>query len=187
MPYISPKRNIDEWLLDAKPVPKRNMVTLKNNLPAGDIILLWRIEFGTFTTETWFPKYFEYTYGINAPENLKKLEDEGYVEIESACSSLDHINSIAKKNILKQKGVKGLSKLKAADLDKALEENFSEEELAKLFSIRGYKLTQKEEKALLDNRQAFKEKYIGCILNPGHGKIPAPDFNFYIQKDKYPI
>ena len=27
----------------------------------------------------------------------------------------------------------------------------------------------------------------GCILNPGHGKIPAPDFNFYIQKDKYPI
>ena len=28
---------------------------------------------------------------------------------------------------------------------------------------------------------------IGCILNPGHGKIPAPDLNFYIQKDKYPI
>ena len=27
----------------------------------------------------------------------------------------------------------------------------------------------------------------GCILNPGHGKIPSPDFNFYIQKDKYPI
>ena len=30
-------------------------------------------------------------------------------------------------------------------------------------------------------------KFNGCILNPGHGKIPAPDFNFYIQKDKYPI
>ena len=29
--------------------------------------------------------------------------------------------------------------------------------------------------------------FSGCILNPGHGKIPAPDFNFYIQKDKYPI
>ena len=28
---------------------------------------------------------------------------------------------------------------------------------------------------------------LGCILNTGHGKIPAPDFNFYIQKDKYPI
>ena len=155
MPYISPKRNIDEWLLDAKPVPKRNMVTLNNNLPAGDIILLWRIEFGTFTTETWFPKYFEYTYGINAPENLKKLEDEGYVEIESAFSSLDHINSIAKKNILKQKGVKGLSKLKAADLDKALEDNFSEEELSILFSMRGYNLTPKGETALLNNQDVI--------------------------------
>ena len=29
--------------------------------------------------------------------------------------------------------------------------------------------------------------FLGCILNTGHGKIPAPDFNFYIQKDKYPI
>ena len=29
--------------------------------------------------------------------------------------------------------------------------------------------------------------FLGCILNPGHRKIPAPDFNFYIQKDKYPI
>ena len=27
--------------------------------------------------------------------------------------------------------------------------------------------------------------FFGCILNPGHGKIPAPDFNFYTQKDKY--
>ena len=33
----------------------------------------------------------------------------------------------------------------------------------------------------------FFSMNIGCILNPGHGKIPAPDFNFYIQKDKYPI
>ena len=29
--------------------------------------------------------------------------------------------------------------------------------------------------------------FMGCILNPGHGKIPAPDFYFYMQKDKYPI
>ena len=86
---------------------------------------------------------------------MKKLEDEGYVEVESAFSSLDYINSTIKKNILKDKGVKGLSKLKAADLDKALEENFNEEELAKLFSIRGYKLTLKGEKALLDNQDVI--------------------------------
>lgn len=141
--------------MDAKPVPKINILTLKDNLLAGDIILLWRIGFGTFTTETWFPKYFEYIYGINAPENLKKLKDKGYVEIESAFSSLNHINSAIKKNILKQKGVKGLSKLKAADLDKALEDNFSEEELSILFSMRGYNLTPKGETALLNNQDVI--------------------------------
>ena len=28
---------------------------------ASDIILLWRVGFDTFTTQSWFPKYFEYT------------------------------------------------------------------------------------------------------------------------------
>ena len=50
--FISPERDVDAWLLNPKPVPKRNMVLLKDNLLAGDIILLWRIHFGTFTTET---------------------------------------------------------------------------------------------------------------------------------------
>jgi len=30
------------------------MVLLADDLLTGDIILLWRIQFGTFTTETWF-------------------------------------------------------------------------------------------------------------------------------------
>ena len=58
-----------------------------------------------------------------------------------------------KKNILKQKGIKGLSKLKAAELDEALKENFSEEELANTFSIRGYALTKKGKQALLNNQE----------------------------------
>ena len=70
-PYISPDRDIETWLLNPKPVPKRNMELLEDSLLAGDIILLWRISFGTFTTETWFPKYFEYTYGIDTPKHLK--------------------------------------------------------------------------------------------------------------------
>ncbi len=53
MPYISPNRDIEAWLLDPKPVPKRNMELIEDNLLAGDIILLWRINFGTFTTESW--------------------------------------------------------------------------------------------------------------------------------------
>ena len=151
-PYISPDRDIETWLLNPKPVPKRNMELLEDNLLAGDIILLWRINFGTFTTETWFPKYFEYTYGIDAPKHLEKLIEKGYATIETAFDSLDHLNSTMKKNILKKKGVTGLSKMKAADLNQALHEHFSEEELASLFSIRGYKLTPKGEQALKDHQ-----------------------------------
>ena len=57
-----------------------------------------------------------------------------------------------KKNILKSKGITGLSKMKAADMDQALHDNFSEEELASHFSIRGYKLTPKGEQALKDHQ-----------------------------------
>ena len=49
---IPPERDLDTWLLNPKPVPKRNMNLLADDLLAGDIILLWRIQFGTFTTET---------------------------------------------------------------------------------------------------------------------------------------
>ncbi|MDU7961154.1 MAG: hypothetical protein E7J28_00500, partial [Streptococcus sp.] len=74
-PYISPDRDPNEVV---KPVPKRNMEPLADGLLAGDIILLWRINFGTFTNETWFPKYFEYTYGIDGPSHLAQLLENGY-------------------------------------------------------------------------------------------------------------
>ena len=62
-----------------------------------------------------------------------------------------------KKNILKKKGVTGLSKMKAADLNQALHDHFSEE-LANCFSIRGYKLTPKGEQAL-KNHQAIIDRH----------------------------
>ena len=147
-PFISPERDLDAWLLNPKPVPKRNMELLTDDLLAGDIILLWRIQFGTFTTETWFPKYFEYTYGIDAPKHLEMLTKKSYAGIETAFDSLDHLNATMKKNILKSKGITGLSKIKAADLDQALHDHFSEEELASHFLIRGYKMIPKGEQIL---------------------------------------
>lgn len=145
-PYISTERDLATE--DFKPVPKRNMELLDGGLLAGDIILLWRIQFGTFTNETWYPKYFEYTYGINAPEHLEKLLTEGYVFVESAFDSLDHITGTLKKKILKEKGVARLSKMKAADLDKALHLHITEEELGTYFAVRGIALTEKGERAL---------------------------------------
>ena len=123
-PFISPERDLDAWLLNPKPVPKRNMELLADDLLAGDIILLWRIQFGTFTTETWFPKYFEYTYGIDTPKHLKTLVEKGYTLVETAFDSLNHLNATMKKNILKSKGITRLSKMKATNLVKALHDNF---------------------------------------------------------------
>ena len=47
-PYISPNSDMEA----PKPVPKRKMELLEDNLLADDITLLWRVQFGTFTTET---------------------------------------------------------------------------------------------------------------------------------------
>lgn len=149
-PYINPKRNLA--LEDFKPVPRKNMEWLNDGLLAGDIILLWRINFGTFTNETWFPKYFEYIYGIDAPLHLEKLIAEGYAYIETAFDSLDHITSGMKKKILKQEEVKGFSAMKASELDEALKTYLTENELAEYFEVRGIALTDKGLAALAENQ-----------------------------------
>ena len=152
-PYISPERDITTE--DFKPVPRRNMVLLADNLLAGDIILLWRVRFGTFTNETVYSKYFEYVYGINGPIHMQQLLEKGYVYQETAFDSLDHISSNLKKKMLKSKNVKGLSKMKAADLDQALKAHLTEEELGSFFTVRGYALTEKGVEAIDANPQVI--------------------------------
>ena len=80
------------------------------------------------------------------------LVEKGYALVETAFDSLYHLNATMKKNILKSKGITGLSKMKDADLDQALHDYFSEEELASIFAIRGYKLSPKGEQALKDHQ-----------------------------------
>ena len=92
------------------------------------------------------------SYGIDAPKHLETLVEKDYATIETAFDSLNHLNATIKKNILKKKGVTGLYKMKASDLNQALHDHFSEEELANRFSIRGYKLTPKGEQALKDHQ-----------------------------------
>ncbi|MBF0846853.1 hypothetical protein IR145_05165, partial [Streptococcus danieliae] len=99
VPYISEDRDFDTWLKEvslskSKLVPKKNMEKTDEGLIAGDIILLWRVHFGTFTTDTvqsnYFPKYFEYTYGINGEKNLENLLENELVYIKSIMESLKH-------------------------------------------------------------------------------------------------
>lgn len=48
--------------------------------------------------------------------------------------------------------IAGLSKMKAADLNQALADHFTEEELAQEFTVRGYQLTEKGKQALKDHQ-----------------------------------
>lgn len=155
-PYVSPERDLTTEIF--KPVPRINMEPLEDGLLAGDIILLWRIHFGTFTNETWYCKYFEYTYGINGEEHFHELIKNGYAIIASVFDSLKQINATQKKAILKTKSVTGLSKLKSAELDEALKVHFTEEELARQFSVREVQLTEKGKKAL-ENNQAVIDRH----------------------------
>ncbi|MBM7643098.1 hypothetical protein [Streptococcus loxodontisalivarius] len=145
MPYIAPK--YEEELRD-KPIAKRQMVRTAEGLLPGHIILLWRIQFGSFTNESSFHKYFYTTYGIDAEKELSFLIEEGYVEVETAFESLRFLTAPRLKNILKEKEVKGLSKMKREDLDAKIAELFTENDLTQLFSQRAYRLTEKGRQAL---------------------------------------
>ncbi|MBM7636821.1 hypothetical protein [Streptococcus saliviloxodontae] len=140
MPYIAPKY---EEELRIKPIAKRQMIRTKEGLLPGHIILLWRIQFGTFTSNSSFHKYFYTTYGIDAEKELAFLIEEKLVRVETAFESLRFLTALQLKQILKDKEVKGLSHYKRPDLDAKMAELFSEDDLAQLFSQRGYALTEK--------------------------------------------
>ncbi|WP_156300501.1 hypothetical protein [Streptobacillus canis] len=145
-PYISDSNNLK------KTVPYKNMIPVTEDLVPGDIILLWRVNFRTFTTETPFPKYFEYDYGIDAPANLKKLIENEYVIIDTAFDTLRHITATQLKEIFKKHNVKNISSLKKDELVDLAYNTFTEEELGKEFEIRGYSITYKGKVALETNR-----------------------------------
>lgn len=145
LPYIAPK--YAEELLE-KPIPKRNMERTAEGLLPGHIIMLWRIQFGTYRTDSPHHKYFYTTYGIDAQKELDWLMKTGYVGLESPTESLRHLSATQIKSFLKARDVKGLSKFKRSELDQCLLETVTESELAALFSVRGYFLTTKGQKIL---------------------------------------
>ena len=146
VPYISPTRNLKEWLAlvsigSESLVSKRNMVRFEEDILPGHLILLWRIQFGTFTTDSFYPKYFEYDYGINADQALKEVLEKGYATQLSALDSLPHLNAAQLKAVLKQFGLKGYSKLNKEGLMELAQAELSEDQISPYFTIRGYKIT----------------------------------------------
>lgn len=145
LPYIAPEFEAE---LLRKPIAKRQMVRTAEGFLPGHIIMLWRISFGTYLTNSPHHKYFYTTYGIDAVKELAYLIEEGYVLIDTAFDSLKHLPAGQLKDFLKAKDVKGLSKMKRDDLDQAMAIHYTETELVNLFDLRGYRLTDKGEALL---------------------------------------
>ena len=146
VPYISPTRNLKEWLDlvsigSESLVPKRNMIRFEEDILPGHLILLWRIQFGTFTTNSGYPKYFEYDYGINADQALKEVLEKGYATQLSAMDSMPYLNAAQLKAVLKQFGLKGYSKLNKEGLMELAQTELTEDQISPCFTIRGYKIT----------------------------------------------
>ena len=145
---MSSSKLVPKWVLE----PVANIELYGGYLfevTAGDIILLWRISFDTFTTQSWFPKYFEHTYGIDAAFDLRMLVEARFVEVKSAADSLDLVTAPALRKALKDAGVSGLSDAKKAELIGLAREHLSPAQFEDAVPVRSYKLTAAG-RALLD-------------------------------------
>ncbi len=148
MPYINPNRDFDTFMdkLDVQKehlVPKRNMLRTDDGLLPGHIILLWRLDLGTFSTESAIPRYFEYIYGINAPAELEDLIEDGLAYQMSAKETLYLVNAGTLKKILKNAGLSGYSSMKKDALVKFVQDEISEEDLAPQIPMIAYQTTER--------------------------------------------
>lgn len=164
IPYISPEREVDTFLekLDVQKehlVPKRNMERTEEGLLPGHIILLWRLDLGTFSTDSAIPRYFEYIYGIHAEAELEQLIQDGLAYKLSAKEALYLINAGTLKKILKGAGLSGYSSMKKDQLIDFAKSELTEEALQKEMPLKGYQTTEAG--------HALVEKYDDIIQRHG--------------------
>lgn len=142
-PYISPDRDLKKWEEEPekfpyKKVEKKQMVRTEEGLFPGDIVMLWRIHFNNFTTETWIPEYFEYRYGINSDESIERLMSKKYIELGTVKESVDILNMTVLKRILKSEGMK-LTGKKDELVERVL--TIADSKLEDKIELRRYKIT----------------------------------------------
>lgn len=150
-PYISPTRDLALWETNPERFPyavveKSKMVKLKEGIFPGDLIMLWRIGFDNFTTESVIPAYFEYIYGLNIDASKATLLKLEYVLLCNATESLVELTSPQLKTILKTHNLKLTGK--KHELIQRIIENITEEELEQLFTMRKFKITELGRKIL---------------------------------------
>ncbi len=154
IPYVSKERDLQDWINNPekypyKKVEKSQMIRLKEGILPGDLILLWRIGFNNFTTESIFPEYFEYRYGVDASKSIELLQQLGMIRLGTAIETLDVISVPVLKKILEGNNLKK-SGNRAELLERVLE-NVSEGDIGTYFTQRRYVIEDKGRKVLLDN------------------------------------
>ncbi len=165
-PYISPDRDLDLWEKHPEKFPyskvtKFNMTELEDSLFPGDIILLWRVGLGNYNTESHITNYFEYRYGINHDDSLKKLMDKSLIIKLNAKASLNQLNIPELKNILKALHLPLIGN--KSELMIHIQRNVSEHDLENMFSVRTFEIT--------DKGQALLKKYDDIIQKHGPKKL----------------
>lgn len=164
-PYISKERDLKHWEESPEDFPygrveKKQMIRLEEGILPGDIIMLWRINFGNFTNETIIPQYFEYKYGVDSQESIERLIDLGYIERCSGEESLGLLNIVKLKKILKNNNLK-LQGDKAELLER-IRDNIPIKDLEEETSLRKYKSTSLGKEVL--------EKYYAIVIKHGPKK-----------------
>lgn len=133
-PYISPKRNMEAFQTQAKIFPSMQLDTRllepleENGLLPGDVILLNWLNGKSSNSE--FPRYFEYTYGINATSRLDFLSQQNLIETTSPSNSLKSLTVNELKILLKQHSLKVSGK--KAELISRIHDNLLESDYADL-------------------------------------------------------
>lgn len=150
-PYISPCRDLEAWQRTPEKFPygivaRSQMERLPEGILPGHIVMLWRVHFGTFTTDSFFPRYLEYRYGVEGRETLATLQDKGYIRLSRARESADLLSVAVLKRLLAARGlaVRG----KKADLLARYRDNVSDQEMEDDFDERRYAMTPEGTKVL---------------------------------------
>lgn len=160
-PYISPERNLKLWEEEPENFPynkveKKQMIRLSEGILPGHLIMLWRVHFNTFNTESIIPEYFEYRYGVDSHEAINILLEKGYIEKLNAKASLDALNIKKLKKILESNGLS--TQGKKEDLMKRIQGSLSEEIVSQAFRLRKYKITL-EGKTTLNNHSDIIKRH----------------------------